>query len=339
MGKTPSPGNRAPKPSRRAAWIHEDEAPPPLAALFASGKERQRFIRYWVRDNIGNAGDVTLHYGLKLLPMDAVSAIGAELGRLTFARWRRMAAERARRNLELLRPDLDAAAREAMLDRNWAHQGRLMTEFSVLGRVARSRERVTCRGLMHLRETAGLGAVILAGLHLGNWELAAPIFASQGVHPHAIVVPPRERGRAWIARRVRARNGIRPLPLGRDAVRPMLKALRAGEPVSLFCDEGFRGAIRGPFFGRPPHLEGNLALAVRLAHMTGAPILPFYVLREGEALRFTFRALPPLHFERGTGDGQANLLHDVARLNATIEPLVRDNIEQWYFLDNRLEHR
>lgn len=293
-------------------------------------------MRYWLCDNLGNAGDLVMHYGMKLIPMDACSAIGARLGRHTFPRWRQMAVTRAKANLQMLRPDLDSASREVMLDRNWANQGRLMTEFSIVNRVAEREGRVSCRGLQHVRDAARAGGVILVGLHLGNWEVSARIFARHGIRPLVVYAPPRGRARHWIARRVRSQGGFRLLPPGKDAVRPLMKGLKAGEPALIFCDEGFRGVIRGPLFGRPPHLKGNLALAVRLAHLTGAPILPFYVLREGEALRFSFTALPLMRFEPDAEDVLRGLLTDISRLNAVIEPIVRAHVEQWYFLDNRL---
>lgn len=304
--------------SRRRAWLFVSGERPALSAFLAGGNDRRRFLRYWVHDNLGNLVDVLGHYALKLLPMDAVSALGARLGRFAMPRFHKVAEQRARETIRRLRPDLPEAEREALLIENQKSQGRIMMEFSVVNRIAKHPNRLQHHGLDIIENAVRSGPTIIVGLHLGNWEIGPIILQRINVSPHAFYVPPTARGKAWIAERVRRRAGLQFLPPGLEGVRPAAKILRNGGVVSAFCDEGFGGVIRGPFFDRAPHVHGNIALVVRLARMTGATICPWYNIRK-DGFRFEARALP-----------------DMLLLNGAIEPIVRAHLDQWYFLDSAL---
>lgn len=324
-----------PKPvSRRRAWIFSRADRPGLADFFAGGARRTAFLRYWVQDNLWNAANLLGHFSMKLLPMDACSAFGARLGVYAIPRYHKKAEKRARDTIRQLRPDLSKEAQEALLIENCKAQGKLMTEFSVVNRIAKHPERLTLHGLEIIEQAVKEGPTIIVGLHLGNWEIGPIILQRIGVSPHAFYVPPVGRAKAWIAERVRTMAGLRFLPPGFQGVRPAVKILREGGVVSSFCDEGFNTVIRGPFFGRPPHMEGNIALVIRLARMTGATICPWYNIRT-EGFRFEAHALPPIKLPPEEKPG-ARALEDMLLLNAAIEPVVRAHLDQWYFLDNSL---
>jgi KDO2-lipid IV(A) lauroyltransferase len=171
---------------------------------------------------------------------------------------------------------------------------------------------------------AGGRGVVLLGLHLGNWEVATPLLASLSAPPTTFYEPPESRSRDYLSRRIRRRLGAVLLPLGLSGFKPALAALAAGEPVVLFADETRGGLVQAPFFDRPPHRRGNLALAVRLAREAGTLVQPGYVLRT-EGARFRAVFLPPF---QPTDD----LAADVAGLNALIEPVVLAHLDQWYYL-------
>lgn len=204
-------------------------------------------------------------------------------------------------------------------------------EFSIVSRLGRTPERVIRHNLHHVTDAQARGPVILTALHIGNWELLAPLVVNSGIPFSTTYMPPRQRARAWIADRVRRSSGVALLPPGKDAIRPSLSLLKAGGTVCYFCDEAFGGWIRGPLFGRPPHLEGNLATVVRLARISGARICPVYVVRETGAW-FSVHALPAIELAPGRGD----VVEDVLQLNAAIEPVVRAHLDQWYFLFDSL---
>ncbi|MGB3812004.1 MAG: lipid A biosynthesis lauroyl acyltransferase [Shinella sp.] len=320
--------------SRRKAWFFTSSDRPGFSAFRAGGSERERFLRYWVKENLWNMAHLLGHYSLKLLPMDKVSALGAALGRFAMPRFHKVAEHRARETVRKLRPDLSEAEREDLVIENQKSQGRIMTEFSVVNRIAEHPDRLQYHGLEIIDEAVRAGPTIIVGLHLGNWEVGPIILKKINVSPHIFYVPPAERAKAWIAERVRTKAGVQFLPPGFQGVRPAVKILRQGGVVSAFCDEGFQGVIRGPFFGRPPHMEGNIALIIRLARMTGATICPWYNIRT-DGFRFEARALDPIRLPPEEKSGE-RFVEDMLLLNAAIEPVVLAHLDQWYFLDSAL---
>lgn len=320
--------------TRRKAWIFATGDRPGLSAFLAGGAQRQHFLRYWINDNIWNALHLLGHFSIKLLPMDVASGLGARLGRFAIPRFHKVAESRARDTIRQLRPDLSPVEQETLLAENQRTQGRIMTEFSVINRIARHPDRIRYHGLDIIDKAVRSGPTIIVGLHLGNWEIGPLILQKINVSPHTFYMPPKERAKAWIAERVRTRTGIRFLPPGFQGVRPAVKVLREGGVVSTFCDEGFGGVIRGPFFDRPAHMEGNIALTIRLARMTGATICPWYNIRT-DGFRFDAYALPPITLPPETRPGE-RLVEDMQLLNAAIEPVVHAHLDQWYFLDSAL---
>lgn len=320
--------------AKRKAWTFAEPGAPGLADALAGGDRLQAFWRYWVIDNLWNFANLLAHFGMKLLPMDTCSRLGAVLGLFAVPRFHKVATRRARDTIRHLRPDLSPQGQEALFLANCQAQGRLMTEFSVVNRLQQRHDRLRADGLAPIRAIANKVPVILVGLHLGNWEVGTIAFRNLGLQPHAFYVPPKSRAKAWIANRVRSKAGLQFLPPGVEGIRPALKVLKSGGVVSMFCDEGFGGMIRGPFFDRKPHQEGNLALAIRLARMTGATICPWYGLRT-EGFRFECQALEPIRLP-AEDHPNARLLDDMLLLNNAIEPIVRAHLDQWYFLDNAL---
>jgi KDO2-lipid IV(A) lauroyltransferase len=109
--------------------------------------------------------------------------------------------------------------------------------------------------------------------------------------------------------------------------------LQGGGVLCIFGDEEHEGRVMAPFFGRPPHLNGNLTIAARLARMTGAHVMVFHGERRPNGdYAVIFENPAPLPSQT---DPQASLLADVVALNAVIEPLVRAHIGSWYFLAYR----
>ncbi|WP_165220571.1 lysophospholipid acyltransferase family protein [Affinirhizobium pseudoryzae] len=320
---------------KRKAWRFVSPSAPRLSALLGDAPERKAFLRYWLTDNIWNGLHLSTFYALRLMPMDLVSRFGAALGRFAIPRFHKVAAGRARDTMEALRPARDAAEREARFDAYCAAQGRLMTEFAVVTRIARHPDRLIVNNVERVVDAAKRGPLIMVGMHLGNWEIGPIVMRRIGLQPYAMYVPPAGRAKAWIAERVRQKAGLRFIPPGMQGVRPALSILKSGGVVSIFCDEAFGGRIRGPFFGRPPHLEGNLALAVRLARMTGATLCPWYT-RRGEDFRFTLQFLDPVCLPKEP-PGPDDLMRDVTRLSAVLEPVIAENAVQWFFVDSMLQ--
>ena len=191
--------------------------------------------------------------------------------------------------------------------------------------------RVAARGETPLLALRRAGRpVIVAGLHLGNWEILGLTLLRLGMPPVVMHEPPPPgdfRGRVLV--RAREEAGARLLPLGRDATWPAVRALRGDRDILyMLVDEVTDGRPMAPRLGRREAPAGNLAQAVKLARATGAAIVPGYALRR-PGPRFEARFLPPLEVPR-TGDRAADIAAGIAALDAAIETEVLRHIEQWF---------
>jgi Kdo2-lipid IVA lauroyltransferase/acyltransferase len=299
-------------------------------AWLGDAARRRAWRRHWLIDPLFGLIDYALHYGLRLGPIASCSAVGRTLGvlagRYRFRAWN----ARARDNLRRLRPDLaDAPALDAAVERMWGQIGRVMTEFSVLNRLWPA-GRVTVSGAEHVTAARAAGPVLVMGLHLANWEVIAPTLTRLVRPLYFVYQPPRNRFQHRIAVRVRRRCGAILLPPSLTSTRRAYTGLvdeRAN--LLIFVDELVKGRINAPAFGRPCRPRGNLANVVRLAHASGATIIPAHVERRGGA-RFHVVFGAPVAL---SGDGsEAGLLADVARLDALITPIVLAHLDQWYML-------
>jgi KDO2-lipid IV(A) lauroyltransferase len=323
---------QADKPAKRRAWIYESPTAPPFADFRAGGERRRRFVKYWLYQNIDNATDILMFFAFKLLPASACSALGAFLGRVSVPRWHQGALSRARSNLTALYPGKSEAEIEHLLTEYAESQGRQMAEYSVVGRLARSKGRIRFTGAEKLVEHCAQGPVIFIGPHTSNWEVLWHCLLDMGLAVTMNYDPPKRRSRHWIVNYVRKGAGLGILKPGKSFVRPALRILEGGGNLLMFCDEGFNGRIRAPFFGHAPHLAGNYALVARMARMTGAILYPIYLTRD-HGTNFTFHALEPFRLAPEEKPG-SRLIDDVILLNSVIEPVVTAHAEQWYFIDN-----
>jgi len=184
-------------------------------------------------------------------------------------------------------------------------------------------------GYHHIVEGLAAGnGVIIALPHLGGWEWAGRWVADQD-HPITVVVeridPPELF--EWF-RDLRSDLGMTVVPLGPDAAKSVMRALRDNHVVCLLSDRDLVGG--GPeveFFGERTTLPGGPAM---LALRTGAPIMP-------TAVYFTSRVdghfgwvRAPIPVER-----QAERLRDdVTRITQDLafelEILIRRSPSQWH---------
>ncbi len=330
MKKTLRTKPENPTLATRKALVWEHPKAPPISDLFAGAEARQKFVRYWLHDTLPDLPKRLSYNLLRLFP----TAVASEIGALFYGSIRGFFSAENRRiadNVARIRPDLEPAAAVRLY---WRNRGRVMSEFSGLPRIAGSGD-FTIEGENNLRAAHAEGPVVLLAMHLGNWELISAALSQLKVKSATFYMPPESRFEHDIACRVRDRFDMTLLPPGVKGVRPAMKLLAQRDGVVvIFGDEGFDGRIMAPFFGRPTHLSGNLAIAVRLCRHTDAQIVPVYVRRKGGS-QFACHFLKPIKLSKTDNPG-AHLAGDVERLNAVVEPIIRRHISQWYFLDHAL---
>jgi KDO2-lipid IV(A) lauroyltransferase len=206
---------------------------------------------------------------------------------------------------------------------------RLITAFAHLPNITRDnvRQWIHYDGLEHFTNAMAKGkGVLVATAHLGNWELSAFTHAYM-TGPMSIVVRPLDNPRidAFVEHR-RALSG-NPIIRKKDAARGILRALHAGESVGILIDQNTsrEEAVFIDFFGR--QAAANAAF-VKLAHRTGAAVVPGFALWNESEERYVLRFYPEIPM---TGDVQA----DTQRVHAVLESVIREYPDQWLWIHRR----
>ena len=228
-----------------------DETAPPLRWLLKRGELRDRAWQYWGPDTAVGLMNSGVHHALRALPIDRCSGFGAVMARLTPYRYP-ISDQIARRNLQLLRPEGgDPAWVDAAMSRLWDSIGRTMAEYSVLHRLWDA-GCIKVDGMEHALAVKRRGQPLLvAAIHLGNWELIGIIGIRSGINGAGIYAPPENRFEHRIAVSVRKRFGgvpITPSPTTMfEAQRVIVDDRNA---LVIYVDEFTRGRIQAPAFGR-----------------------------------------------------------------------------------------
>jgi KDO2-lipid IV(A) lauroyltransferase len=305
----------------------QSPTPPPFGWLFTTDGRRQPAVKYWLRDTAQGWLNTAVHQALGAMPIDACSAFGAAMAATGPLRYAQSNA-RARSNWRIIRPDqADPASIDAAMRNLWRSVSRTMAELSVLHRLWPAR-RIAVEGLEHLVAVRDAGKPILVAiLHLGNWEVVPVTGIALGFHGFGIYEPPENRFDHRIAVKARERFGAEPCA-GSDAMRAALRALKEIRgPFIIFIDECVGNHVFAPAFGRSLPPAGNLAYTARLARMTGAAVIPAFCVRLDDRAQFKVMIRPPVEIER-TADRERDLLTNIGRINAVIEPIIRQHLDQ-----------
>jgi KDO2-lipid IV(A) lauroyltransferase len=237
----------------------------------------------------------------------------------------------ARRNLELCFPQLDAKARERLLDRHFASLGIAVLEIPLAwwSSPARFNRLVRVEGREHLEAALarGRGAIVLTA-HFTPIELAGRALASL-TRIGFLYRPTRNEVLSYALERFRRGYGGR--AIARDDIRAFISALRNNECVWYAPDQSYRrkGAEMVPLFGIP---AATNTLTSRLARMTGAPVLPYFIQRLPGTEGYRAVIHPP--FENFPSD---NAVADTERYNHMIEAQVRLAPEQYLWIHRRFK--
>ena len=178
------------------------------------------------------------------------------------------------------------------------------------------------------------GRALVLTAHLGNWELLTLAPALTG-YPLAVVARALDSPtlNVW-ADRIRRTGGVDIIDK-REALRPVLAALRHGRLVGVLLDQNTsrREGVFVPFFGRLASTSRALAV---LALRTRTPIVPAFTRRlaPGRHVITVYPALPLPSENDGTA-----ILALTARCTAVIENAVRATPEQWLWAHDRWRTR
>jgi len=267
---------------------------------------------------------------LALLPFPALLATGRVLGALlrhlpiSFVRT-------ARRNIELCFPELDAPAREQLLDEHFKSLGMALMEVPLAWWItpAQLAKIVRIEGAENLHAAIARGqGVILLTAHFTSLELAGRTLLA--IAPVKFLYrPTKNEVLAYALNRFRTGYGGGPIP--KDDIRAFIGALKKNECVWYAPDQSYRkkGAEMVPLFGIP---AATNTLTSRLARMTGAAVLPYFLQRLPGAQGYLATIHPPL--ENFPSDCSVS---DTERFNRMIEAQVRIAPEQYLWIHRRFK--
>ena len=269
---------------------------------------------------------------LEWTPRSVAGALGrfyARLLDLALPRLRRV----ARANLEMAFRGMDAAERERIIDGVFQSIARLLVSVARFPRITRRNvsDWIRYEGLEHFEEAKRRGrGVLFATGHLGNWELSAFAHGLM-TEPMHVVVRPLDNPRidAFVARR-RTLSGNRIIDK-KDFARGILRALAANEAVGILIDQNSapEEGTFVDFFGVPACAFTGFA---KIAHHSGAAVIPGFALWSDEEQRHILRFDPPIEM---TGDAAA----DTACLQKKLEAVIRRHPDQWLWIHRRWKTR
>jgi KDO2-lipid IV(A) lauroyltransferase len=176
----------------------------------------------------------------------------------------------------------------------------------------------------HLRAVLGEGRGLIAMTgHLGNWELLGSLGARTAT---LSVVADRFRFEPYnrLAEALRASGGLKTIYLNENP-REIVRALKRNEAVGLLPDQDLR-RLPGTyvlFFGRPAWTPVGPVLAAKLS---GAPMIPYFLVRRGPKYRVEIGDRIPVTF---TGDRKKDLFVNTQRWSDVYEACIRKHPGQW----------
>jgi Kdo2-lipid IVA lauroyltransferase/acyltransferase len=264
------------------------------------------------------------------LPWPLQRALGRVVGwlaRLLIAERRRA----ARINIALCFPELGEAAREKLLREHFRDVGIGLFEFARAwwGSAEPMRRTVRIEGLDHVHELQGRkrGVLFVSG-HFMTLELCGRLMCD-----HLPLAGMYRRLRSpvleWAVKRGRLRYAC--AMYSNDEIRPAMRHLKHGGFLWYAPDQDMRGkdTVFAPFFGVP---AATITATHQFARLSGCAVVPFFHRRDGAD--YVLRVGAPLA-DFPSGDATV----DSARVNASIEAMVREAPSQYLWIHRRFKRR
>lgn len=189
---------------------------------------------------------------------------------------------------------------------------------------------IDCQGLEHLRQALaqGNGAIVVTA-HFGNWELI-PLYL-RGLGFEGGVLARRLRYPEYESFLIGMRGDKGVPTLARGSVKEVARLLRANQIVGVMPDQDI-DSLEGVFinfFGHPAYTPAGPAA---LSLMTGAPILPCFLLRRGPRFQLIIESpvrVPP------TRDRAHALALLTQAWSDVVERYIRQYPDHWVWMHRR----
>jgi KDO2-lipid IV(A) lauroyltransferase len=271
---------------------------------------------------------------LRAMPLDMATAVSARAWRFIAPKTRRH--RRALKNLEKAMPEKSPAEREAIALGMWDNLGRVMAETVQLDRILKDPSRVEFEEPDLIgRYKDKMGGVVVAGAHIGNWEICVlPVLAINS-HPagvYRIVENP------YVDRYLRKKRSVLyPGGLfaakGDEALATIMQIsthVRTGCALGMLADLVDWKGVQVPFFG---HLIYATTAPAWLARRAGTRLFAGRCIRIGKQSRFKIscRELKVPRTDRPDEDIRVM----TAEIQRHFEAWIREHPEQWMWSNKR----
>ncbi len=273
--------------------------------------------------------------GMKL-PRHFALLYGSTLGRLI---WLALRVERkrldvVRSNLRNLFPDEGESKLDARIRDVCIHFGKFLIEAGRLPVLKRNSfdGRIRFEGMDHF-----LGAysqnkgLILATAHFGNFELGAGALALMGYPVYSVIRTVDNPHLDKVIDDIRLSTGLGIIKKENSA-REILKRLRDRQIVTVHTDlhAGFNNMFVR-FFGK---WAATFTTPATMSLRTGVPIVAMYCFRNDKEDTYTIRFFPKIEIET-SGNKGADIRQITTKINDTVEQVIREAPEQWFWLHRR----
>ncbi len=269
---------------------------------------------------------------IQWLPLGVARALGRWLGLLAYAI---LPGQRRLTEAHLsyaLGETLTSTQRRRIACDMFRNLGQTAMEWLVLPRLSEAdlQRLITSEGVEHVRQALARGhGAILVGAHFGNWELVPLYLRSLGFE--GAVLARRLRYPEYESFLITLRSSRGVATFARGSLKDVAKLLRSNQLFGILPDQDV-DSLEGVFvnfFGHPAHtLIGPAALSL----MTGAPILPCFMIREGARFRLVIE--PAVTAPSTTGRTQA-----IAQLTQAwserMESYIRRYPDHWTWMHRR----
>lgn len=263
---------------------------------------------------------------IRLMPLDAASALGARIGALLGPRFSKSQA--LEDNLRLAFPDKSDAERARIARAAWGNAGAVFAEYAHLERIAgtEAAQRMQVDGVEAVETLRNPARpAVFVTLHQANWELSAAAIVRQGVPLAVVYSPPTNPLLDHLLNEWRVRVGCQ--LLARDeSMRPLLRALNQGTSVGIVMDRRVDSGKDVSLFGHP---KPTTLIPARLALRFGFDLVPVRVERlHGAHFRVTFH--PPVAPPPPGPDELERAVRMTESVHALFEQWIRERPGDWF---------
>ncbi len=181
--------------------------------------------------------------------------------------------------------------------------------------------------------------ILLLTAHFGNWELLAKTFSLKGYSGNVLARPLDNPYIEKILYGLRTNSGNKVIYNRENAIKSIMSALNKNEMVGFLPDENAskRIGVFVDFFGVKACTMPGMA---NIAAKTKAPVIPAFIVRikDGNFKKHKLIIGEPLEITY-TGDRKTDMMNILKMFNETVENIIKNYPEQWFWIHNRWKTR